>query len=116
VTAPRDEQAFLASLRAGDVVEQAAQQVFLTYVERLLRLAGGRLSQRLACRIDPEDIVQSVFRTFFVRLREGQFTLNEEDDLGRILVGITIRKALRQVAFHRAAKRDRGQEADAQSG
>ena len=109
--APSDEEAFLHSLRAGD--EQASQKVFLTYVERLLRLARGRLSQALARRIDPEDIVQSVFRTFFLRLREGHFTLAEEDDLGKLLVSITIRKVLRQVAFHRAAKRDPGQEAGA---
>jgi RNA polymerase sigma-70 factor (ECF subfamily) len=107
---PPDERALLDLLRAGD--QQAARQVFVTYATRLLHLARERLSRRLARRVDPEDIVQSVFRTFFSRAREGRFTLDAEDDLGKILVGITVRKVLRQVAFHRAAKRDSGKETD----
>jgi RNA polymerase sigma factor (sigma-70 family) len=107
-----DERTYLDSLRAGD--QRAAQKVFLTYVERLLHLIRGRLSQWLARRVDPEDILQSVFCTFFLRVREGHFTFNEEDDLGKVLVSITIRKVLRQVAFHRAAKRDPAVETAAQ--
>jgi RNA polymerase sigma factor (sigma-70 family) len=108
---PPDEQAFLDLLRAGD--QQAARKVFHAYVNRLLHLARERLSQRLARRIDPEDVVQSAFRTFFLRVQAGQFTFDEEDDLGRILTSITVHKVLRQVAFHRAAKRDPGREAEA---
>jgi RNA polymerase sigma-70 factor (ECF subfamily) len=107
---PPDEQALLDLLRAGD--ESAAQQIFTAYVNRLLSLARTRISQRLARRIDPEDIVQSAFRTFFSRVKAGHFTFEEHDDLGKILVSITIRKTLRQVAFHRAAKRDSGLEED----
>lgn len=106
-----EEQSLLDQLRAGD--PGATQKVFFTYVTRLMHLARERLSQRMARRVDPEDIVQSVFRTFFGRLKEGHFTLETEDDLGKILVSITIRKVLRQVAFHRAAKRDPGREEDA---
>jgi RNA polymerase sigma-70 factor (ECF subfamily) len=104
-----DERALLELLRAGD--QSAAKQVFNAYVRSLLQLARSHLSQRLARRVDPEDIVQSVFRTFFSRVKEGHFTVTDQDDLGKILVGITIRKALRQVALHTAAKRDCGREA-----
>src|SRR5262249_22141944 len=51
-------------------------------------------------------ILQSVFRTFFGRVKAGRFVLEGQDDLAKLLVGITVRKTLRQVAFHRAAKRD----------
>jgi RNA polymerase sigma-70 factor (ECF subfamily) len=90
--------------QAGD--QKAARELFDRYVDRLLNLARRRLGQRLAQRVDAEDIVQSVFRTFFGRAREGQFHVEENDDLYKLLVRITLHKTLRQAAYHRAAKRD----------
>jgi RNA polymerase sigma-70 factor (ECF subfamily) len=101
---PPEDQALIDLWRQGD--EDAARQIFDRYVGRLLQLARRHLSQRLAGRVDPEDIVQSVFRTFFGRLKEGQFAFDGQDDLCKLLVRITIHKTLRQVAFHKAAKRD----------
>lgn len=95
--------------RAGD--EQAARELFDRYAERLLALARRRLSQRMASRVDPEDVVQSVFRTFFYRAKEGQFDFQGQDDLSKLLVRITVHKTLRQIEFHKAAKRDPGMEA-----
>jgi RNA polymerase sigma-70 factor (ECF subfamily) len=94
--------------RAGD--ENAARQLFDAYAERLVALARRRISQRLAGRVDPEDIVQSVFRTFFEHAKEGQFRIEEQDDLCKLLMRITVHKTLRKVAYHRAAKRDLRQE------
>ncbi len=94
--------------RAGD--QKAAQALFDRYADRLLALARRRLSQRLASRVDAEDVVQSVFRTFFVRAKEGQYQLQHQDDLSKLLVRITVHKTLRQVEFHKAAKRDPGLE------
>ena len=94
--------------RAGD--QSAARKLFDTYADRLVALARRRLSQRLAARVDPEDIVQSVFRTFFHRAKEGQFCINDQDDLCKLLMRITVHKTLRQVAFHKAGKRDLGLE------
>jgi RNA polymerase sigma-70 factor (ECF subfamily) len=85
--------------------------LFDRYVDQLLALARRRISQRLASRVDAEDVVQSVFRTFFTRAREGQFRIQERDDLAKLLVRITLHKTLRQVEFHKAAKRDPGHEA-----
>jgi RNA polymerase sigma-70 factor (ECF subfamily) len=60
----------------------------------------------MASRVDAEDIVQSVFRTFFGRLRAGEFQIEDQDDLCKLLMRITVHKTLRQVAFHQAAKRN----------
>jgi RNA polymerase sigma-70 factor (ECF subfamily) len=90
--------------RAGD--EQAAQKVFNRYVDQLVQLARQRISQRIAPRVDAEDVVQSVFRTFFQHVRAGDFTLHDQEDVCKLLVRITIHKALRQIAHHRRAKRD----------
>jgi RNA polymerase sigma-70 factor (ECF subfamily) len=101
---PCDDQLLVELFRAGD--QQAAQRLYEVYVERLVALARRRISQRLAGRLDPEDVVQSVFRTFFQRAREGQFRIAEQDDLCKLLMRITVHKTLRKVAFHKAAKRN----------
>jgi RNA polymerase sigma-70 factor (ECF subfamily) len=103
-----DECALIERWRAGD--QKAAQQLFDNYVDRLVPLARRRISQRLASRVDPEDIVQSVFRTFFGGLRQGRFEIKDQDDLCKLLMRITVHKTLRHIAFHKAAKRDPGQE------
>ncbi len=92
------------AFREGD--PEAARKLFERYVDRLVALARRRLSQSMAARVDPEDIVQSVFRTFFVRLQDGQFQFDQQDDLCKLLVRITVHKTLRQVAFQTAAKRN----------
>lgn len=105
---PPSGRSLLEQWRAGD--EDAARQLFDIYVERLVALARRRISQRLASRVDAEDIVQSVFRTFFGRARQGQFKVEDQDDLCKLLMRITVHKTLRQVAYHKAAKRDPGHE------
>lgn len=105
---PIQDQIDLSLWRAGD--ETAARHLFDRYVDQLIALARRRISQRLASRIDAEDIVQSVFRTFFQRAREGQFHVEDPDDLCKLLARITVHKTFRQIAHHKRAKRDPGQE------
>jgi RNA polymerase sigma-70 factor, ECF subfamily len=99
----------VARCRAGD--QDAARVLFDRFVDRLLVLARGRIGHRLASRFDAEDVVQSVFRTFFIRLRNDEFDFHGQDDLFKLLVRITVHKTLRAIAHHRAAKRDPGHEA-----
>lgn len=81
---------------------QAATELFDNYVER----AHSRISKQLARRVDADDVVQSVFRTFFQRAKNGRFTLAESGDLWRLLAAITINKVNGQVKYHGAQKRD----------
>jgi len=104
-----DDRDLIAQFKAGS--ESAAGELFDRYCEKLMRLARRRIGQRMASRVDPEDVIQSAFRTFFVRVRNDEFTFAEEDDLFKLLVRLTVNKALRQVAHHRAAKRDPNREA-----
>jgi RNA polymerase sigma factor (sigma-70 family) len=104
VSMSSEDQALIDLWRKGD--HDAARQIVDRYFDRLLKLAQRRISQRLASRVDAEDILQSVFRTFFVRLKAGQFAFQDQDDLCKLLMRITLHKTLRQVAFHKAAKRD----------
>jgi RNA polymerase sigma-70 factor (ECF subfamily) len=103
-----ESKVLVARWRKGD--QDAAKQLFDRYASRLVALARRQISQRLASRLDPEDVVQSVFRSFFGRVKAGKFRIEEQDDLGKLLVRITVNKTLRKVEYHRAAKRDPSKE------
>lgn len=98
----------VARWRAGD--QQAAEELFRRFAERLMALARSRLSARLARHVDPEDVVQSVYRSFFADARAGRFVLQQRGDLWRLLTAITIHKVLRQAERYAAGKRAVGRE------
>jgi RNA polymerase sigma factor (sigma-70 family) len=98
------ELSWFELFRKGD--EAAARELFDRYVNQVMKLARRHLSRPMAGRVDAEDIAQSVFRTFFQRARKGQFQIDEADDLCKLLARITVHKTLRQIAFHKRAKRD----------
>lgn len=75
------------------------------FAQRLIGLAKSRLPEQLRRRVDPEDIVQSVFRTFFARHNEGQFAFRETADVWRLLAAITYRKTQRTIRFHHQQRR-----------
>jgi RNA polymerase sigma-70 factor (ECF subfamily) len=103
-----DDRDLIAAYKAGS--ESAARKLFDRYCEKLMRLAQRRIGQRMASRIDPEDAVQSAFRTFFARVKNDQFRFEGESEIFKLLVRLTVNKTLRQIAHHRAAKRDPGRE------
>jgi DNA-directed RNA polymerase specialized sigma24 family protein len=99
----------LAAWRAGD--ERAADVLFQRYLVRLTALARARLSQRLAQRVDPEDLVLSAYRSFFIGARDGRFQPGADDDLWPLLVTVTLRKLSKHARLHSAECRAVGKEA-----
>lgn len=95
--------------REGD--QGAAGEIFGRYAERLLALARSRLSAKLSRHIDPEDIVQSACRSFFVGARDGRYVLKRSGDLWRLLVAITVHKLQHQIERRSAGKRALAREA-----
>jgi RNA polymerase sigma factor (sigma-70 family) len=93
----------LQQLQGGD--KAAAEAIFQRYVERLTRLARSRLSAKLAARVDPEDIIQSAYRSFFMAARQGRFVAERGGDLWRLLVEVVLHKLYRQVEHHTAQRR-----------
>jgi RNA polymerase sigma-70 factor (ECF subfamily) len=91
-------------LLAGD--DDAARLVVDQFTRRLVCLAASRLPQALAAKVDPEDVVQSVFKSFFVRYAEGRFKLDSWDNLWTLLTVLTVRKCGHRVEHFRAARRD----------
>jgi eukaryotic-like serine/threonine-protein kinase len=104
----------LRRTRRGDPI--AASELVQRYTERLLALARSRLSRKLARRIDAEDVLQSAYRSFFVHARQGEFDVEQDGDLWRLLATITLNKLARQATRHRAKKRSVDREVKAVAG
>lgn len=100
-----DQESVILLQRWKDGDEEAAQEIFSRYVSRLAGLARCRLSEKMQRRVDPDDIVQSVYRSFFGHAKGDRYELKRSGDLWRLLAGITVNKTLGQVEHHRAAKR-----------
>src|SRR5580692_4035275 len=98
------DQSLLKDLRHGD--EDAAAHLFQRYGRRLTALVRARTSHSLANRIDPDDVVQSVFRTFFLRVRDGHYDVPAGAQLWGLLLTITLSKLRNHENYHLAAKRD----------
>jgi RNA polymerase sigma-70 factor (ECF subfamily) len=93
----------LARWQAGD--QEAANQLFRQYVGRLVALARSRLSDKMAARVDAEDVVQSAYRSFFAHARDGDYDVRRGGDLWQLLLSITLHKLHDQVKRHTAGKR-----------
>ena len=94
----------IEQFQAGD--SGAASTLFDRYVARLIALAKSRLCQGMRRRVDPEDVVNSAYRSFFLRAADGDFELQESGDLWRLLAQITLNKVRRQAERDAAARRD----------
>lgn len=93
----------------------AAAQLFHRYLRRLCRLAQTRIGARLARRIDPEDVVMSAYRSFFLSAKAGRFWIQESGDLWALLAKITLRKLYRSAAHHSADMRSLDRETDSEA-
>ena len=91
-------------LLTGDA--DAETLVVRRFAVQLVGLARRRLAQRVQQKSGPEDAVQSAFRSFFRRLRRGQFDLASWDSLWSLLVVITVRKCSARREHFFAARRD----------
>lgn len=92
--------------RVQDGELAAAASLYVRYAIRLHGLAVRKTSRELAKEVPAEDIVQSVFRTFFRRASKGAYHLPESDELWRLLMVMTLNKIRRASEFYRAARRD----------
>ncbi len=92
--------------RFRDGQGDAATALYLRYAQRLQRLADAQTDPRIALQVDPEGIVQSVFRTFFRRVSDGHYDVIASDELWKLFLVIALNKIRNTAAHHRAAKRN----------
>jgi RNA polymerase sigma-70 factor (ECF subfamily) len=108
--APDDSFAHLmARLRSGE--DAAAREVFARFAGRLVLLARRQFNRLLAHKVDPEDVVQSAYKSFFVRHRAGKLDAGGWDGLWNLLTLITLRKCADRAAYFLADRRDAAREA-----
>jgi RNA polymerase sigma-70 factor (ECF subfamily) len=97
-------------------VDNVARAVFERFTRRLIGLARNHLDSQFRHKIDPEDVVQSVFKSFFIRYDEGALAAEGWDGLWGLLACIAVRKCADRVRYHRAECRDLAREAQASTG
>ena len=98
----------MTRLRAGD--DDAARAVFERFTARLVGLARTSLDGRLLRKVDPEDVVQSAYKSFFLR-DDAAEVYGGWDGLWGLLTLIVVRKCADRAEFFRAGKRDVRREA-----
>lgn len=94
----------MVRLQARD--NDAAEIVFHRFVGQLIALARTQLADCIRGKVDAEDVVQSVFRSFFACQADRQFHLESWDCLWGLLTTMTLRKCGHRIAYHLAARRD----------
>jgi DNA-directed RNA polymerase specialized sigma24 family protein len=98
---------WVGGLKAGDPV--ATRRLWERYFADLVRLARARLGDAPRGAADEEDAALSAFDSLCRGAEHGRFPrLDDRDDLWRVLVTITARKAADLVQHERRLKRGGG--------
>ena len=99
---------WLLHLAEGD--EGTAQEIWNNYFGQLVRLARRKLKGIPSRDYDEEDVALSAMNSFYKGMVRHKFNnLRNRDDLWKLLVTITARKAAARRRSHFAQKRGRGQ-------
>src|SRR5262245_36160210 len=85
---------WIHQLRSADAAErnEAAGQVWKRFMPKLLGLAQHHLDPRIRVVEGEEDVAQSMFKSFCLRMDRGDFELEGRDDLWNLLVTMTLYK------------------------
>jgi RNA polymerase sigma-70 factor, ECF subfamily len=105
---------FLARLHSRDAA--AAEELFARFAHQLIALTLRHIDGRLRHKVDPEDVVQSAYKSFFFRYGEGNLNVVNWNSLWGLLTLITVRKCAERVAYHRAECRDAAREVSSPQG
>jgi RNA polymerase sigma-70 factor (ECF subfamily) len=101
----------MSRLRSGD--DEAAATVFRRFACRLIALSRDQLQTWMRSKVDPEDVVQSVFRSFFLRFQDGDWHFVNWDSLWGLLTLVTLRKCSNRCAYLCRECRDGRREVEA---
>jgi RNA polymerase sigma-70 factor (ECF subfamily) len=86
--------------------QDAATQLYLRYAQRLHALTRAQCSGELARQVDAEEIVQSVFGSFFRGASQGYYDLPAGEELWKLFLVIALNKIRAKGNYYRAGKRD----------
>jgi RNA polymerase sigma-70 factor (ECF subfamily) len=91
--------------------DDSSRALFELFTQRLIALARSHLHIRLQRKVDPEDVVQSAYKSFFVRYGEDVLRAQKLDDLWSLLSLITLRKCADRVRHYTTDRRNLAREA-----
>jgi DNA-directed RNA polymerase specialized sigma24 family protein len=97
---------FFDQLREGD--PGAAEELWARFFPRLVALARQALAGRPQRAADADDVAQSAFASFCLRVKAGEFRIQDRGELWNLLGVITANKARKQVRHESAQKRGGG--------
>jgi len=86
--------------------EEAARQIWLRFAERLRGVVRRRLDPRILRRTGEDDVLQSLFASFFTAPPGASGPPRSRADLWRLLVHFTMCKVANTAQHHRAQRRD----------
>jgi RNA polymerase sigma-70 factor (ECF subfamily) len=103
---PREptDHSLIQRVRLGQ--KDAADQLYQRYAYRLRELARAQCSSDLAKREEVEDIVQSVFGSFFRGANQGYYDVPAGEELWKLFLVIALNKIRAKANYYHAAKRD----------
>jgi RNA polymerase sigma-70 factor (ECF subfamily) len=105
---------FVTRLRAGE--DAATRELFGRFTRQLMAVALRHIDAGLRHKVDPEDVVQSAYKSFFVRYGGGALDAVNWNSLWGLLTLITVRKCADRAAHHLAARRGVAREASRSRG
>jgi RNA polymerase sigma-70 factor (ECF subfamily) len=98
------DRSLLHRVRGGS--QDAATALYLRYAQRLRALIRARCSPQVKRRVEPEDLVQSVFRRFFRRVQQGEYDVPAGEELWGLFLVIALNRIRAEETYQRAGKRD----------
>jgi RNA polymerase sigma factor (sigma-70 family) len=90
-------------LLAPDIDPRAA---FERFSRRLIGLARVHLHGRLKHKVDPEDVVQSAYKSFLARYGDESLVAEGSEELWALLTLITVRKCADRARYYQAECRE----------
>lgn len=98
------DRSLVVKVREGN--EEAAAVLYHRYARRMFGFVKSQLGEKLALATDPDDIVQSVFRSVFRGMQAGNYNAPPGSTLWNLMAVIAMRKLQRQAQHHSALCRD----------
>lgn len=98
------DKSLILRLRDGD--DQAASEFYDRYVRRVFGLVQNQMAEHLRAYVQPEDIVQSVFKSIFRGITSGDYDAPAGGSLWQLVAIVAVHKVRRNARRRKAEKRD----------
>jgi RNA polymerase sigma-70 factor (ECF subfamily) len=104
ITTEPSDRSLIAKIREGDDI--AAEGLYRKYSDRIMGLVQSQMGELLRSVTEPEDIVQSVFKSVFRGVLSGAYEAPEGQTIWQLLAVISVNKVRRKARSQLAERRD----------